>query len=185
MAAMAEAAGFLTEAVQIEPDDPDLLIELAEVEAFRGLLKASDSAFGRALEQIAPQDAGALISAWLRRGRWLRGGVCHPRESRRSYQNALDVLDRDPASDLAARAEALAGMAWAQAVAGDPAAVDDLLAAADRILGSDRAGDLPFFLALMEHLAARGLACPQPVKRKNGPMLGTLAGRPAAIVTFL
>ena len=47
------------------------------------------------------------------------------------------------------------------------------------------AGDLPFFLALMEHLAARGLACPQPVKRKNGPMLGTLAGRPAAIVTFL
>src|ERR1700735_4411650 len=90
----------------------------------------------------APQDAGALISAWLRRGRWLRGGVCHPRESRRSYQNALDVLDRDPASDLVARGEALAGMAWAQAVAGDPAAVDDLLAAADRILGSDRAGDL-------------------------------------------
>ncbi len=142
VAAMAEAAGFLTEAVQIEPDDPDLLIELAEVQAFRGLLESSDSAFGRALEQIAPQDAGALISAWLRRGRWLRGGVCHPRESRRSYQNALDVLDRDPASDLSARAEALAGMAWAQAVAGDPAAVDDLLAAADRILGSDRAGDL-------------------------------------------
>jgi homoserine kinase type II len=47
------------------------------------------------------------------------------------------------------------------------------------------AGDLPFFLALMEHLAARGLACPQPVKRKNGAMLGTLAGHPAAIVTFL
>jgi homoserine kinase type II len=47
------------------------------------------------------------------------------------------------------------------------------------------ADDLPFFLALMEHLAARGLACPQPVKKKNAAMLGTLAGRPAAIVTFL
>ncbi len=47
------------------------------------------------------------------------------------------------------------------------------------------AADLPFFLALMEHLAARGLACPQPVKTKNGAMLGMLAGRPAAIVTFL
>src|SRR5262249_22218916 len=45
--------------------------------------------------------------------------------------------------------------------------------------------DLPFFLALMEHLAARGLTCPQPVKNKQGGMLGRVAGRPAAIVTFL
>ncbi len=45
--------------------------------------------------------------------------------------------------------------------------------------------DLPFFLALMEHLAARGITCPQPVKNKKGGMLGRLAGRPAAIVTFL
>lgn len=45
--------------------------------------------------------------------------------------------------------------------------------------------DLPFFLGLMEHLAARGLTCPQPVKNKQGGMLGTLAGRPAAVVTFL
>jgi homoserine kinase type II len=45
--------------------------------------------------------------------------------------------------------------------------------------------DLPFFLALMEHLAARGLTCPQPVKNKQGTLLGKLAGRPAAIVTFL
>jgi homoserine kinase type II len=45
--------------------------------------------------------------------------------------------------------------------------------------------DLPFFLGLMEHLAARGLACPTPVRDREGEMLGTLAGRPAAIVTFL
>ncbi|HEX4411149.1 MAG TPA: homoserine kinase [Xanthobacteraceae bacterium] len=45
--------------------------------------------------------------------------------------------------------------------------------------------DLPFFLALMEHLAARGITCPQPVKNKDGTVLGKLAGRPAAIVTFL
>ncbi len=45
--------------------------------------------------------------------------------------------------------------------------------------------DLPFFLALMEHLAARGITCPQPVKNRQGGMLGRLAGRPAAIVTFL
>jgi homoserine kinase type II len=45
--------------------------------------------------------------------------------------------------------------------------------------------DLPFFLALMEHLAARGLNCPQPVKNRDAQVLGRLAGRPAAIVTFL
>jgi homoserine kinase type II len=47
------------------------------------------------------------------------------------------------------------------------------------------AGDVPFFLALMEHLAARGITCPQPVKMRSGETLGTLCGRPAAIVTFL
>lgn len=45
--------------------------------------------------------------------------------------------------------------------------------------------DLPFFIALMEHLADRGLTCPLPVKTKAGSALGILAGRPAAIVTFL
>jgi homoserine kinase type II len=47
------------------------------------------------------------------------------------------------------------------------------------------ASDLPFFLALMEHLASRGLTCPQPVRNRAGNAAGTLAGRPAAIVTFL
>src|SRR3984957_9938722 len=45
--------------------------------------------------------------------------------------------------------------------------------------------DLPFFLGLMEHLAGRGITCPQPVKNRDGHVLGRLAGRPAAIVTFL
>ncbi|EJW11594.1 Homoserine kinase [Rhodovulum sp. PH10] len=48
-----------------------------------------------------------------------------------------------------------------------------------------QASDLPFFLGLMEHLSARGLTCPQPVKARDGAALGRLAGRPAAIVTFL
>jgi homoserine kinase type II len=47
------------------------------------------------------------------------------------------------------------------------------------------AADLPFFLNLMEHLAARGLTCPQPVRNRGDQALGRLAKRPAAIVTFL
>jgi homoserine kinase type II len=45
--------------------------------------------------------------------------------------------------------------------------------------------DLPFFLGLMAHLAARGITCPQPVKTRSGIVLGELAGRPAAIIDFL
>jgi homoserine kinase type II len=45
--------------------------------------------------------------------------------------------------------------------------------------------DLPFFLGLMEHLQARGLSCPLPVRDSNGQMLNMLGGRNAALVTFL
>jgi homoserine kinase type II len=45
--------------------------------------------------------------------------------------------------------------------------------------------DLPFFLGLMEHLAERGIRCPLPVKGRDGEMLRRVAGRPAAIVSFL
>lgn len=48
-----------------------------------------------------------------------------------------------------------------------------------------KAEDLPFFLNLMEHLAARGVPCPLPVRGRDGNALRQLAGRPAAVVTFL
>jgi homoserine kinase type II len=48
-----------------------------------------------------------------------------------------------------------------------------------------READLPFFLGLMEHLAGRGLTCPQPIRNRRGSALGRLAGRPAAIINFL
>jgi len=47
------------------------------------------------------------------------------------------------------------------------------------------AKDLPFFLGLMEHLHARGITCPQPVQNRRGEVLGQVAGRPAAVITFL
>ena len=45
--------------------------------------------------------------------------------------------------------------------------------------------DLPYFLGLMDHLAARGIPCPVPVHGRDGRALRSLAGRPAAITTFL
>src|SRR5262249_8448049 len=46
-------------------------------------------------------------------------------------------------------------------------------------------GDLPFFLGLMEHLARHGLACPQPMRNRQGEVSTTVKGRAAAILTFL
>lgn len=45
--------------------------------------------------------------------------------------------------------------------------------------------ELPWFLGLMRHLASRGVTCPQPVSGRDGEALRTLAGRPAAITSFL
>ena len=45
--------------------------------------------------------------------------------------------------------------------------------------------DLPWFLALMRHLAAHGIACPLPVAGRDGAALRELCGRPAAVTTFL
>jgi homoserine kinase type II len=45
--------------------------------------------------------------------------------------------------------------------------------------------DLPFFLGLMDHLAKKGVVCPLPVHRNDGAIIGEVAGRAAALITFL
>jgi len=46
--------------------------------------------------------------------------------------------------------------------------------------------DLPFFLGFMEHLSKKGcVACPVPIRGKDGAALRTVSGRPAAIISFL
>ena len=45
--------------------------------------------------------------------------------------------------------------------------------------------DLPYFIELKRHLAARDYPCPQPVLARDGEALQELEGRPALVVTFL
>ena len=47
------------------------------------------------------------------------------------------------------------------------------------------ARDLPFFLGLMDHLAGRAFPCPTPIHGRDGDALRQVAGKPAAIVSFL
>ncbi len=45
--------------------------------------------------------------------------------------------------------------------------------------------DLPFFLGLLDHLSARQIACPPPIHGRDGNALRHIAGKPAALHTFL
>ena len=47
------------------------------------------------------------------------------------------------------------------------------------------AQQLPFYLELMRHLAVAGIPCPNPVPDRDGQILGTFAGKPATLVTWL
>ena len=45
--------------------------------------------------------------------------------------------------------------------------------------------ELPYYLGLMTHLAARGIPCPRPIPDTCGEVLGELCGKPATLVTRL
>lgn len=45
--------------------------------------------------------------------------------------------------------------------------------------------DLPYFAALMEWLAARGIPCPLPIKKTDGGVFSALKEKPAMLVSFL
>lgn len=47
------------------------------------------------------------------------------------------------------------------------------------------AGDLPFFLDLLEHLASRGNPVPRALPDRDGRTIHQLAGRPACLIEFL
>ena len=44
--------------------------------------------------------------------------------------------------------------------------------------------DLPFFLGLIHYLAEVGFPCPRPISNRAGQYLHSLAGRPAALISF-
>ena len=108
-------------------------LALAEVEAWLERRPEMDAAFSEARERLGQAgDQVGLAAALVSRGSLLRVALCYPAESLVAYREALVVLERlPPAPEL--RALALAGAAWGESVAGDPALVEDLLAETARI----------------------------------------------------
>ena len=46
-------------------------------------------------------------------------------------------------------------------------------------------GDLPFFMALLDHLADKGLPVPRAIRDRAGHQIQQVAGRPACLIEFL
>jgi tetratricopeptide (TPR) repeat protein len=75
-----------------------------------------------------------------------------PRPELDAYRAALDFLGRGRGRDPLILAESLAGMAWAQAVAGDPGEADKLLTEAELLLSEIReAGDAAGKVSRLSH----------------------------------
>jgi DNA-binding SARP family transcriptional activator/tetratricopeptide (TPR) repeat protein len=152
--AIDEACAFLAEAVEIAPGDRALLVDLAEVEAWRDRRPEAGETFERAAALLAAAgDPAAEAEAWLRRANSSRGPLCAPREVLTAARRAVAVLDATSADAPRLRTEALAACAWAEAVAGDPDAADDLLARVE----AAGAPDDDLLRHAVEHARALGL----------------------------
>ncbi|HEV7963513.1 MAG TPA: AAA family ATPase [Actinoplanes sp.] len=135
--ALTEAADFLTRAVELAPDSGPLWLELEEIWAWLGNRTEMETTWERALALLTGED---VARAWCRRGRQLRTVVCNPEASLRAYRAADAALTGG--SDLATRADTLVGLAWGEAVAGDPAASDKLLTSAESLLPHEPAPEI-------------------------------------------
>lgn len=147
LTALDDAAALLREALDLEPADGASWLELAEVEAFRGDVAASEAAFVRALPVLPGTPARA--DAWCRRAVWSSGAICDPRQAREAARTAVTLLTQeagaddgeDAGVDPALLVESLANWSWAESVSGDAELAEELLARVHRLLGGQRPDD--------------------------------------------
>lgn len=142
--ALVEAAGYLQEAVSTVSDGAELWLELAEVQAWRGLRPETERAFASARDLLGEEPL-QLARAWLRSARWYHGPICVPAMVRQCCREALALLDRTDADVVAERREALAALAWAEAVAGSVEEAERLLVAVHRLSAASHADDLSIY----------------------------------------
>jgi DNA-binding SARP family transcriptional activator len=142
VAALSAAAGYLREALAMSAPRADLLLELAEVEAWRSHRAEAEEAFASARERLAGAPAAEQARAWLRRARWYHGPICMPTLVSESCRGALEVLDAGNVEAMPERREALAALAWAEAVAGTSEEAERLLVELHGLTAGEPAGDL-------------------------------------------
>ena len=142
VAALQEAAGYLREAVSIAPKRADLLLELAEVEAWHGRRAEAEEAFATAIDLLHDAPALERARAWLRGARWYHGPICVPALVLECCAKALAELDTVAGPAKLERREALAALAWAEAVAGSVEEAERLLAELHLLTADEPVDDL-------------------------------------------
>ncbi len=198
--ALVEAAGYLQEAVSMASASATLWLELAEVQAWRGLRADAERAFASAKDLLAGSPL-ALARAWLRSARWYHGPICVPTMVRQCCREALALLDQVGADVVQERREALAALAWAEAVAGSVDEAERLLVEVHELSAGSHADDLSIYdvaharaLALMRRGAfvegyAPAIAAGEAITRAGRPDLAygcwaNVAGAAAAAGDF-
>jgi tetratricopeptide (TPR) repeat protein len=151
LGALSDAAALLREAAGLVAGDPakeaEAWLTLTDIEAWRGRRPAWEEASDRGCALLTMiGDSPALVEAIASRGRWLRTTLCYPREALAAYRQALRLIDEHALDAPELRALALAGAAWAEALAGDPVLVEDLAAGSEAI--PEAAGDPTLALEL-------------------------------------
>ncbi len=132
-----QAASYLEEAIAIASDRADLLLELGEVEAWRGLREPADAAFDTARALLEDRPPLELARALLWRARAYHGPLCIPREVLASCREVLELLERADTPAPAEHREALAAAAWAEAVAGNAEQAETMIAGLESNLRGD------------------------------------------------
>ncbi len=154
VAAVDDAARFLSEALAIRPGEPDVLLDLAEALMWLGRPEEAETLFVEAIAALRGADTLVLARAWLRHASWNRGAQCVPHEVLGSTRRVLELLEGAGEQDGSERREALAAAAWAEGVAGDVERSHELLAELDELLARSPPGDV--LTNYVEH--ARGQA---------------------------
>ena len=140
----------------------------------RALRTACGDGLGRGRERVLPAAAFAAARRRASRSPW-RSTPTSPPTSLRNSSSAYDI------GELLSYKGIAEGVENSNFLLHTTAGYFILTLYEKRVARSD----LPFFLGLMAHLAARGIICPQPLKNRRGEALSELAGRPAVIINFL
>jgi tetratricopeptide (TPR) repeat protein len=136
--AIDEAAAFLAEALELRPDDADLLLAASDAEAWRGRRTDAEARFEQALAVLeCERDPLACATAWLHLERGYHGPICYPRGVLRTSTRVLQILDDAGLEARAIRMEALSARAWAEAIAGDADESERLLAHIHELAGGE------------------------------------------------
>ncbi len=142
--ALAEAAGYLEEAVSMVGDRAGLWLELAEVAAWRGRRAEAEQAFEHARALLSAQPL-ELARALLRSARWYHGPICVPTMVSQRCREALARLEEVDVDVVKERREGLAALAWAEAVAGSLDEAERLLVEVHELSGGAGADDLSIY----------------------------------------